>query len=140
VRILLAPSTYKNKALQSGGRTHANGMVEILHCGFIPQQRSELASFSHKRAIYSQSRAPGSWRGMTLLPRDIGTCSLCMIKGDDITLSEAMTLLFLTHDVFVVCASMMPEPRCKGHMATVIPLNQWTVCRFLGGKRISDRC
>jgi hypothetical protein len=34
---------------------------------------------------------------------------------------KAMTLLFLTHDVFVVCASMMPEPRRRGHMATVTP-------------------
>jgi hypothetical protein len=26
---------------------------------------------------------------MTLLPRDTGTCSLCIIKGDDITPSDA---------------------------------------------------
>jgi hypothetical protein len=35
---------------------------------------------------------------------------------------KATILLFLTHDVFVVCASMMPEPRRRGHMAIVIPL------------------
>jgi hypothetical protein len=29
---------------------------------------------------------------MTLLPRDIGTCSLCMIKGDDITPSDSRRL------------------------------------------------
>jgi hypothetical protein len=34
---------------------------------------------------------------------------------------KAMTLLFLTHNVFVVCASMMPEPRRRGDMATVTP-------------------
>jgi hypothetical protein len=51
----------QDKALQSGGRTHASGMVGILHCGFIAQRRSELASFSHKCAIYSRSRTPGSW-------------------------------------------------------------------------------
>jgi hypothetical protein len=34
---------------------------------------------------------------------------------------KATTLLFLTHDVFIVCASMMPEPHRRGHMATVIP-------------------
>jgi hypothetical protein len=32
-----------------------------------------------------------------------------------------VTLLFLTHDVIVVCAAMMPEPRRRGHMATVTP-------------------
>jgi hypothetical protein len=39
---------------------------------------------------------------MTLSPRDVETCSLCTINGDNIT--------FLTHDVFVIRASMMPEP------------------------------
>jgi hypothetical protein len=29
---------------------------------------------------------------MTLLPRDNGTCSLCIIKGDDITLSDSRRL------------------------------------------------
>jgi hypothetical protein len=32
-----------------------------------------------------------------------------------------MTLLFPTHDIFVVCASMMPEPRRRDHMAIVTP-------------------
>jgi hypothetical protein len=50
---------------------------------------------------------------MTLSPRDAEACSLCIIKGDDIT--------FLTHDVLVVYESMMPEPRRRGHMATVTP-------------------
>jgi hypothetical protein len=34
---------------------------------------------------------------------------------------KAMILLSLTHDVFVVCASMMPEPHRRGHKATVTP-------------------
>jgi hypothetical protein len=67
-----------------------SGMVGILHRGFIAQRRSELASFSHKCAIYSRSRALGEV--MTLSPRDIGTCSLCMIKGDDITPSDSRRL------------------------------------------------
>jgi hypothetical protein len=29
---------------------------------------------------------------MTLLPRDNGTCGLCTIKGDDITLSDSRRL------------------------------------------------
>jgi hypothetical protein len=32
---------------------------------------------------------------MTLIPRDIGTCSLCMIKGDDITPSDSRHLCHL---------------------------------------------
>jgi hypothetical protein len=32
-----------------------------------------------------------------------------------------MTLLSLTRDVLVASASMMPEPRRRGHMATVTP-------------------
>jgi hypothetical protein len=50
---------------------------------------------------------------MTLLPRDNGACTCASLKP--------MTLLFLTHDVFVVGASMMPEPCRRGHMATVTP-------------------
>jgi hypothetical protein len=34
---------------------------------------------------------------------------------------KATTLLFLTHDVFVVYASMMPEPHRRGHMANLTP-------------------
>jgi hypothetical protein len=48
--------------LQSGGRTHAHGMTGMLHCGFIAQLCSVLASFSLKGAIYRQSRVLGSWR------------------------------------------------------------------------------
>jgi hypothetical protein len=59
----MLPTLRENKALQSGGRTHARGMVGVLHYGLIAQWCSELAFLSLKRAIYSQRRAPGSWRG-----------------------------------------------------------------------------
>jgi hypothetical protein len=44
--VLLAPSFYKHKNLQSDGRTHAHGMVGLLLCSFIAQQCSVLAFFS----------------------------------------------------------------------------------------------
>jgi hypothetical protein len=44
--VLLAPSFYKHKNLQSDGRTHAHGMVGLLLYSFIAQQCSVLASFS----------------------------------------------------------------------------------------------
>jgi hypothetical protein len=70
-------------------------MVGVLHCGFVAQRRSELASLSPKRAIYSQRRALGSWRGNDTARRDNGTCSLCIIKGNDITLSDSRRLCCL---------------------------------------------
>jgi hypothetical protein len=133
VRILLAPSIYKNKALQSGGRTHAHGMVRISHCGIIAQWCSELAPSpsSASKVLFIADAAPrAACEVLTLLTRDNGTCSMCIIKGDDITL--------LTHDVFVVCASMMPEPPPQRSHGYSNPLDQWAVCRFLGGKSISD--
>jgi hypothetical protein len=48
--------------------------------------------FSLKGAIYSRRRALGSSQVMTLSPRDNGTYSLCIIKGDDITLSDSRRL------------------------------------------------
>jgi hypothetical protein len=72
-----------------------------------------LASFSLTVLFIADAMTQAAGEVMTLSPRDIGTCSLCMIKGDDTT--------FLTHDVFVVCASMMPELRRRGHMAIVTP-------------------
>jgi hypothetical protein len=53
-----------------------------------------------------------------------------MIKGDDFTLS---------HNVFVASASMMPESAAASHGYSA-PLDSRAVCRFLGGKRISDHC
>jgi hypothetical protein len=55
---------------------------------------------------------------------------MCVIKGDDFTMSR---------DVFVASASMMPEPAAESHGYSN-PLDQWAVCRLLGGKRISDHC
>jgi hypothetical protein len=104
-------------------------MASELPCGFIAQQCLVLASFSFTVLFIAKATPWAASEVMTLSPRDIGTCSMCMIKGDDIT---------LTHDVFVVCASMVLEPHRRGHMAIVTPLDQWAVCHFLGGKRISD--
>jgi hypothetical protein len=53
-----------------------------------------------------------------------------MIKGDDSTLSR---------DVFVASASMMPESATESHGYSTL-LDSWAVCRFLGGKGISDHC
>jgi hypothetical protein len=86
-------------------------MTEELPCSFIAQQCSVLATFSFTVLFIADAAPRAASEVMTLSPRDVETCSLCTIKGDDIT--------FLTHDVFVVCASMMPEPRRRGHMATV---------------------
>jgi hypothetical protein len=59
-----------------------------------------------------------------------GPADMCVIKGDDFTMSR---------DVFVASASMMPEPAAESHGYSN-PLDQWAVCRLLGGKRISDHC
>ena len=56
---------------------------------------------------------------------------MCMIKGDDFISCLATS--------FVASASMMPEPAAESHGHST-PLDSWTVCRFLGGKRISDHC
>jgi hypothetical protein len=88
-------------------------MALQLLCGFIAQQCSVLASFSLTVLFIADAATQAAGGVMTLLPRDYGACSLASLK--------AMTLLFLTHNVFVVCASMMPEPRRRGDMATVTP-------------------
>jgi hypothetical protein len=86
-------------------------MVGVLHCGLIAQWRSELASLSLKHAIYSQRRARGSWRGNDIVTTGPVACASL----------KATISLFLTHDVFIVCALMMPEPHHRDHMATVTP-------------------
>jgi hypothetical protein len=53
-----------------------------------------------------------------------------MIEGD---------VLFLPRDDFVASASMLPEAPVAPHSYNT-PLDQWVVCRFLGGKRIPDHC
>jgi hypothetical protein len=88
-------------------------MVEILLCGFIAQQCSVLASSSLTVLFIADVAPRAAGELMTLSPRGNGVCSLCIIKGDDITLSDSRRLCRL--------CIMMPEPRRRGHMATVIP-------------------
>jgi hypothetical protein len=56
---------------------------------------------------------------------------MCIIKGDD--------FITLSRDVFVASASMMPEPAEVSHGYYAF-LDSWAICRFLGGKGISDHC
>jgi hypothetical protein len=50
-----------------------------------------------------------------------------------------MTLFLCLATSFVASTSMVPEPAAESHGYSN-PLDQWAVCRFLGGKRISDHC
>jgi hypothetical protein len=53
---------------------------------------------------------------------------------------KAMTLLFLTHDVFCrlrINDARAPPQRSHGYSN---PLDQWAACRLLGGESISDHC
>jgi hypothetical protein len=87
---------YKNKALQSGGRTHAHGMVRISHYCIIAQWRSELAPPSTSKVLFIGDVAQRvAGEVMTLSPRDNGTCGLCIIKGDEMTLSDSGRLYHL---------------------------------------------
>jgi hypothetical protein len=54
---------------------------------------------------------------------------MCTIKGDN--------FITLTRDVFVASTSMMPEPTTESH-GYINPLDLSAVCRFLGGKGMSD--
>jgi hypothetical protein len=84
-------------------------------------------------AIYSQSDAPGSWwSNDTVTTWCWDLQSWARLK--------AMTLFLWLVTSFVASALTMPEPRCRGHMATVTLLDQWAACHFLGGKGISDHC
>jgi hypothetical protein len=67
-------------------------MASELPCGFIAQQCSVLASFSFTVLFIAKAVPWAAGEVMTLSPRDIGTCSLCMIKGDDITFSDSRRL------------------------------------------------
>jgi hypothetical protein len=89
-------------------------MIGVLHCGFIAQLCSMLAFFSFTVLFIAKAAPRAAGEVMTLSPRDTGTSSLCMIKGDDITFSDSRCLLSF-------CASMMTEPHHRGHMATVTP-------------------
>jgi hypothetical protein len=88
---------------------------------------------SASKVLFISKAAPrAAGEVMTLSPCDIGTYSLCMIKGDDITFPDSRRLCRL-------CINVL-EPHRRGHMATVTPFDQWVVCHFLGGKSISDHC
>jgi hypothetical protein len=91
-RILLASRIYKNTTLHSGGRSHAHGMAEELPCGFISQQCSVLASFSFTVLFIADAAPRAVGKVMTLSQRDEGTCSLCIIKGDDVTFPDSRRL------------------------------------------------
>jgi hypothetical protein len=76
MRVLLAPSFYKAKTLQSGERMHAHGMAGFLLCSFIAQQCSVLAIFSITVLFIAKAVPRAAGEVMTLSPRDKGTCSL----------------------------------------------------------------
>jgi hypothetical protein len=67
-------------------------MVEILHCGFIAHGTRSLPPSVTSVLVIAKAAPRAAGEVMTLLPRDIGTCSLCMIKGDDIALSDSQRL------------------------------------------------
>jgi hypothetical protein len=85
-------SIYKNTGLHSGGRSHAHGMAEKLPCGFIAQQCSVLASFNFTVLLIADAMPWAVGEVMTLSPRDERTCSLCIIKGDDVTFPDSRRL------------------------------------------------
>jgi hypothetical protein len=83
-------------------------------------------------AIYSRSQALGSWRSddtVTTWSWDLQTCARL----------KAMTLYPCLATSFIASASMMREPAAESHGYSN-PLDQWAVCPFLSGKRISDHC
>jgi hypothetical protein len=67
-------------------------MMEILHRGLIAQWRSGLAPSASKVLFIAKVVPWAASEVMTLLPRDNGACSLCIIKGDDITLPDSRRL------------------------------------------------
>jgi hypothetical protein len=67
-------------------------MASQLPYGFIAQQCSVLDSFS-LTVLFTADTAPlAAGEVMTLSPRGNGVCSLCIIQGDDITLSNSRRL------------------------------------------------
>jgi hypothetical protein len=67
-------------------------MAEELPYGFIAQQCSVLASFSFTVLFIAHAAPWAVDELMTLSPRDEGTCSLCIIKGDDVTFPDSRRL------------------------------------------------
>jgi hypothetical protein len=107
-------------------------MAKILICSFISQQCSVLASFSLMVLFIVRAKTrlwPDELRHCHHVV--LGPADMCTIKGDD--------FISLPRDVLVASASMMPEPATESHGYSN-PLDQWALCRFLSGKRISDYC
>jgi hypothetical protein len=67
-------------------------MALQLLCGFIAQQCSVLASFILTVLFIADATTQVASEVMILLPRDNGACSLCIIKGEDITFSDSRRL------------------------------------------------
>jgi hypothetical protein len=68
-------------------------MAEELPCGFIAQQCSVLASFSFMVLFIADAAPRAVGELMTLSPCDGGgACSLCIIKGDDVTSPDSRRL------------------------------------------------
>jgi hypothetical protein len=67
-------------------------MALQLLCGFIAQQSSVLASFILTVLFIADATTQVASEVMILLPRDNGACSLCIIKGEDITFSDSRRL------------------------------------------------
>jgi hypothetical protein len=67
-------------------------MASQLLCGFIAQQCSALASPNLTVLFIVDAVPQAAGVVMTLSPRDEGTCSLCIIKGDDITFPDSRRL------------------------------------------------
>jgi hypothetical protein len=63
-----------NKALQSGGRTHAHGMAGLLLCSPMAQWRSKLAPLVPKELFIVKAAPRAAGEVMTLSPHDTGTC------------------------------------------------------------------
>jgi hypothetical protein len=66
-----------------------HGMALQLLCGFIAQQFLALAPFSLMVLFIADAALQVAGEVMILLPRDNGACSLCIIKGDDITFPDS---------------------------------------------------
>jgi hypothetical protein len=71
---------------------HVHDMAGILLYGFIAQQCSVLASFSFTVLFIADAAPWAAGDLMTLSPRDGGTCSMCIIKGDDINFPDSRRL------------------------------------------------
>jgi hypothetical protein len=73
-------------------------MAKELSCGFIAQQCSVLASFSFTVLFIANDAPWAAGESMTLSPRDGGTYSLCIIKGDDINFPDSRRLCRLCNN------------------------------------------